>query len=57
MNPSEDSFNFDADELEESYLPLELFEDEDGVFWGCPICETDDYLADIKTEITNDRPT
>lgn len=50
INPSEDSFDFDPDELDETYFPLELFEDEDGKFWGCPICETDAYLIDFKNE-------
>ena len=28
---------------------LEIFEDEGGFFKGCPNCETDSYLMDIKT--------
>ena len=47
MNPSEDSFDFDLEELDENYFPLERF---DGEFWGCPICETDDYLSDINKQ-------
>ena len=30
--------------IEES---MEQLEDEDGVFWGCPKCLTDDYLKDL----------
>lgn len=28
---------------------LQLVEDEDGseLFWGCPECETDEYLIDV----------
>lgn len=26
---------------------LKLFKDNDHFFKGCPVCETDDYLADV----------
>ncbi len=50
MNPSDNSFEIDSDELDEIPLPLELFEDDEGYFYACPLCGTDDYLADIKNE-------
>lgn len=25
---------------------MEYLEDEDGGYWGCPVCETDGYLTD-----------
>jgi len=39
----------DYDELgtvEDNYL--QLMEDEDGPFMGCPTCQTDEYLMDIE---------
>lgn len=50
MNPSCNSFEIDPDKLNEIPLPLELFEDDGDHFWGCPICETDDYLSDINNQ-------
>lgn len=29
---------------------MELFEDEEGYFWGCPHCQTDGYLIDIESK-------
>lgn len=57
LNPSGNSFEVDPDELDEIPLPLELFEDDDGEFWGCPLCGTDDYLADINNQDLYDRLT
>lgn len=47
LNPSKESVEFP-----DTYLPHRLMRqaDEDGIFWGCPICKTDAYLMDI-TEI------
>lgn len=28
-------------------LGMVQFEDEEEVFWGCPNCETDEFLADL----------
>lgn len=44
LNPSKESVEFP-----DTYLPHALMRqtDEDGVFWGCPICRTDAYLIDV----------
>lgn len=42
---------FDAPELplQGNEEQMEWLEDEDGQFWGCPHCKTDDYLVDLPT--------
>lgn len=42
LNPSSISKDYKFRELP----ILELMKDEDGLFYGCPICKTDGYLVD-----------
>lgn len=55
-NPSDENAIFsDADLKNIETIEMKLLRDGDFGFWACPVCMTDDYLADIISieEITN----
>lgn len=43
-NPQLDAIELPLQGNEEQ---MERLEDEDGGFWGCPHCKTDEYLVDL----------
>lgn len=43
-NPESSTQTLIPDEGEQA---LEQFTDKDGLFWGCPDCQTDEFLIDL----------
>ena len=51
-NPGDDegcSILVDVDKATQDVEDMEMLEDDEGPFWGCPGCETDGNLIDVTS--------